>query len=99
MHPPIYKEAPMADKVQKPCRICGKMFTPCADCESVKSMFRWRRVACSPECAREYFAKIEKSRRPEAENLAPRPIRPEAATEEQNESYKQPFGMLYQNKP
>lgn len=52
----------MATKVQKPCKICGKMFTPCADCENDKTMFHWRRVACSPECAREYFAKIEETR-------------------------------------
>ena len=52
----------MAGKVQKPCKICGKMFTPCADCENDKTMFRWKRVACSPECAKEYFAKVEASR-------------------------------------
>ena len=54
----------MANKVQKPCKICGRMFTPCADCENDKTMFRWKRVACSPECAKEYFAKIEESRQP-----------------------------------
>lgn len=53
----------MANKVQKPCKICGRTFTPCADCENDKTMFRWKRVACSPECAKEYFAKIEESRR------------------------------------
>lgn len=57
----------MAGKVQKPCRICGKMFTPCADCEKDKTMFHWKRVACSPECAKEYFKKIEASRQPEKE--------------------------------
>lgn len=57
----------MASKVQKPCKICGKMFTPCADCESNKTMFRWKRVACSPKCAKEYFAKIEASRQPKVE--------------------------------
>ncbi len=58
----------MASKVQKPCRICGKMFTPCADCENDKTMFRWKRVACSPECAKEYFAKVEAIRLHHAEN-------------------------------
>ncbi len=58
----------MASKVQKPCRICGKMFTPCADCENDKTMFRWKRVACSPECAKEYFAKVEATRLHYAEN-------------------------------
>lgn len=57
----------MAGKVQKPCKICGKMFTPCADCENDNTMFRWKRVACSPECAKEYFARIEESRKPQVE--------------------------------
>lgn len=52
----------MADKVQKPCKICGKPFTPCADCAKDKTMFHWKRVACSQECARKYFAKVEASR-------------------------------------
>ena len=59
----------MSGKVQKPCKICGKMFTPCADCENDKTMFRWKRVACSPECAREYFAKIEISRKQKSETI------------------------------
>lgn len=54
----------MANKVQKPCKICGKMFTPCADCENDKTMFRWKRIACSPECAKEYFKRIDESRKP-----------------------------------
>lgn len=59
----------MSGKVQKPCKICGKMFTPCADCENDKTMFRWKRVACSPECARKYFAKIEISRKQKSETI------------------------------
>lgn len=55
----------MANKIQKPCRICGKMFTPCADCENDKTMFRWKRFTCSLECAKEYFAKIDESRNPQ----------------------------------
>ena len=49
-------------KVQKPCKTCGKMFTPCADCERDKSMFHWRTVACSLECATAYFTKVEEAR-------------------------------------
>lgn len=52
----------MANKIQKPCRVCGKMFTPCADCENDKTMFRWRRFVCSISCAKVYFAKILDSR-------------------------------------
>lgn len=59
----------MANKIQKPCKICGKMFTPCADCENDKTMFRWKRVACSPECAKEYFRRIEESRQPMVQNV------------------------------
>lgn len=51
-------------KVQKPCKICGKMFTPCVDCERDKSMFHWRTVACSLECAKAYFEKVELARKP-----------------------------------
>ncbi len=64
----------MANKVQKPCKICGKMFTPCADCENDKTMFRWKRVACSPECARKYFAKIEESRNHKTETMTLQPV-------------------------
>ena len=52
-------------KVQKPCRVCGKMYTPCPDCENDKSAFHWRSVACSRECAMEYFRRIEESRNSE----------------------------------
>ena len=38
------------------------MFTPCIDCERDKSMFHWRTVACSLECAKAYFAKVEEAR-------------------------------------
>lgn len=64
----------MANKVQKPCKICGKMFTPCADCENDKTMFHWKRVACSPACAKEYFAKVEASRQAEATNAESQPV-------------------------
>lgn len=40
------------------------MFTPCADCERDKTMFHWRTVACSLECAKVYFAKVEAARNP-----------------------------------
>ena len=54
----------MANKIQKPCRVCGKIFTPCADCENDKTMFHWKKFTCSFNCAKEYFVKIEKSRQP-----------------------------------
>ena len=54
----------MASKIQKPCRVCGKMFYPCVDCAKDKTMFHWRAVACSLECAKAYFAKVEEARKP-----------------------------------
>lgn len=59
----------MAYKVQKPCRICGKMYTPCADCENDKSAFHWRTVACSMKCAMKYFEKIEESRKSKSKSI------------------------------
>lgn len=56
-------------KIQKQCKICGKKFIPCADCENDNTMFRWKRVACSPECAKEYFRRIEESRQPMVQNV------------------------------
>ena len=65
---PFVRRYQMTGKVQKPCKICGKPFTPCADCENDQTMFRWRRVACSPECAKEYFARVVSTRNPRFEN-------------------------------
>lgn len=59
----------MAYKVQKPCRICGKMYTPCTDCENDKNAFHWRSVACSLKCAIEYFEKIDESRKPKGDKI------------------------------
>lgn len=64
----------MRGKIQKPCRICGKLFTPCSDCENDKTMFRWKRIACSQKCAIEYFAKVEASRQPKVESIDPQPV-------------------------
>lgn len=65
----------MRGKIQKPCRICGKLFTPCSDCENDKTMFRWKRIACSQKCAKEYFAKVEASRQSKGEGVDPEPVR------------------------
>lgn len=53
----------MASKVQKRCRICGELYTPCSDCENDRHIFRWRTVACSRECGMKYFKAIEESRK------------------------------------
>ena len=64
----------MTNKIQKPCRICGKLFTPCSDCENDKTMFRWKRIACSQKCAKEYFARVEASRQPKIESVESQPV-------------------------
>ena len=53
----------MAYLVQKLCKICGREYTPCADCENDKSAFHWRIVACSAECGKKYLEKVEKARK------------------------------------
>lgn len=52
----------MAYKVKKPCRVCGKMYVPCADCENDNTVFHWRTVACSYECGKKYFEKVLEER-------------------------------------
>ena len=37
------------------CRVCGKLFEPCAYCKSHSDVFRWRNFACSRECAAKYI--------------------------------------------
>ena len=82
----------MANKVQKPCRVCGKMFYPCVDCAKDKTMFHWRAVACSIECAKKYFEKVEEARKPKQEikNEEPKTenIIPEEVVEEKVEKQK-----------
>lgn len=52
----------MAYKVQKPCKVCGKMFTPCFDCEQDKTAFHWRTVACSQKCGKEFLRLVLEDR-------------------------------------
>lgn len=57
----------MPYKVQKPCKVCGKLYTPCSDCERDKYAFHWRTVACSLECGKTYFKMVEEARKPKVE--------------------------------
>lgn len=43
-------------KQKIPCRVCGKLFEPCAYCKAHEDVFRWRNFACSRECAAKYIA-------------------------------------------
>ena len=49
-------EVSMAEKKKIPCRVCGKLFEPCAYCQSHADVFRWRNFACSRECASRHFS-------------------------------------------
>lgn len=57
----------MGYSVQKPCKVCGKMYTPCSTCEKDNSIFHWRTVACSEKCAAIYFERVRKARMPKQE--------------------------------
>ncbi len=45
----------MSEKKKISCRVCGKLFTPCAYCQSNTDAFRWRNYACSMKCAKKYI--------------------------------------------
>lgn len=45
----------MSEKKKIPCRVCGKLFVPCAYCQAHADVFRWRNFACSIECAKKYI--------------------------------------------
>jgi len=67
-------EAGMTEKKKIPCRVCGKLFVPCAFCQTHDDVFRWRNFACSRECATKYindtiaYRKSLKNKREEGKN-------------------------------
>lgn len=56
----------MTKSKKKVCKVCG---TPYKACLTVRknNTFRWRDVACSPECGSEYLKRIRISRGLDAE--------------------------------
>lgn len=46
----------------KECRVCGKGYEPCHSTKLQHGVFRWREVACSPECGVIYLRQIRESR-------------------------------------
>lgn len=46
----------------KKCRVCGKEYEPCHSARLQAGVFRWREVACSPECGATYLLQINESR-------------------------------------
>ena len=46
----------------KICRVCGKEYLACTTNRLTPGVFRWKDVACTPECGQEYFRRIMESR-------------------------------------
>lgn len=51
----------MATTIKK-CRVCGKPYEACRTAKRVEGVFRWKDVACSPECGSIYLSQIKASR-------------------------------------
>lgn len=51
----------------KRCRVCGKEYEACRSAKRVDGVYRWKEVACSPECGQVYLARILESRKPVVE--------------------------------
>lgn len=47
---------------KKQCRVCGKDYEPCHSHAPQNGVFRWREVACSPDCGAIYLRRIQESR-------------------------------------
>lgn len=52
----------MAATYKSKCRVCGKEYEACHSLRADTGMFRWREVACSPECGEEYLHRVLESR-------------------------------------
>lgn len=76
----------MAYKVQKKCKVCGNLYTPCGDCEKDGTAFHWRTVACSYECGQEYLKRVMAAR--EKVEISKQPIIKEKKSSSVEESMK-----------
>nr|DAG68623.1 MAG TPA: hypothetical protein [Caudoviricetes sp.] len=70
---------------QKPCRVCGKLFTPCAYCEKDDTAFHWRAIACSIECGKEYLRRVLEARQKDVSKETVASTAVENSVEEKNE--------------
>lgn len=52
------------NSVIKKCRVCGKEYEACRSANRGDAVFRWKEVACSPECGAIYLQRINESRSP-----------------------------------
>lgn len=66
-------------KVKRVCRVCGKTYEACNTTTKNSGVFQWRDVACSPECAAEYFRRVTEARKPKV-SPSPEP-EPQAVVE------------------
>lgn len=46
----------------KKCRVCDRDYEPCHSTRFEPGVFRWREVACSPECGAIYLRRVQESR-------------------------------------
>lgn len=74
------------DKKKIPCRVCGKLFTPCVFCQSHQGTFRWRNFACSIDCAKEYIQKATEYRQANREKIEKSSDTPKNNIEETKEN-------------
>lgn len=56
------------------CRVCGKEYEACHSAKRVDGVFRWKDVACSPECGAAYLALIRESRAKKHDAVANTPV-------------------------
>ena len=57
----------------KVCEVCGKEYDECKSPYIADGFFKWTEVACSPQCAQEYLARLEQpAPEPEVEEKAPK---------------------------
>lgn len=63
----------MATAIKK-CRVCGKEYEACHSAKRVDGVFRWKDVACSPECGATYLALIRESRANKHDAVANDPV-------------------------
>ena len=79
---------------KKQCRVCGKDYEPCHSHAPQNGVFRWREVACSPDCGAIYLRRIQESRglipketkKPRSKKVEVRPVEIEIVAESEVEA-------------
>ena len=72
----------------KECRVCGKKYIACHT-PNVHNIFRWRDVACSPECGAKYLEMVASARSKDA-TAAQTDANPDVAEPAPNEESSAP---------